>query len=208
MKPEDKFYYAFYIAKKLKLYFNEIKELSGLSNASLVNIVKKLGEKGFVSVEKRKGNTFYILSHIYYAYLMFAKFDMMRYDDLNEDVIYSLMGFRGGAPKDIACIVLFGSTSRKEESRGKSDIDIMIVFNKFEDDELQLMYEKYMKNKFEKLKEDKNAFSFFPFSLFYTNIEEFENSDDNLIKEVRETGFPIKGEQRFYEIMCKKWMRE
>jgi len=205
MKPEDKFYYAFYKAKKLKLYFNEIKEYSNLSNASLVNIIKKLKEKNFVSSEKTKGNTFYSLSHLYYASLMFSKFDMEKYDHLNEDVAYSLCGFKGGAPKDIAFIVIFGSASRKEEIRGKSDIDIMVVFNKFDDEKLQKMYEKYMKNKFEKLKEEKNSISFFPFSLFYTNVEEFEKSEDNLIKEVRKTGFPIDGEKRFYEVVLKKW---
>lgn len=208
MKPVEKFYFAFYKKQSLKLYFNEIKEYSSLGDGSLANVIKLLLEKGFISVEKKRGNTFYIISHLKYAYLNFMKFAMNSYDSLNEDVAYSLFGFNDGMPKDVAFVVMFGSASRGEEIRGKSDIDLMVVLNKFDELKLQNLYEKYIKKKFEYFKDEKNGTSFFPFSLFYTTVDEFETDDDGLIKEVKRTGFPIFGEERFYEIVCKKWRKE
>ena len=56
MKPEDKIYKAYFESKKNSLYFNEIKELSKLSDSSLTNTLNKLLKDNIVTQEKTKSN--------------------------------------------------------------------------------------------------------------------------------------------------------
>lgn len=59
MKPEEKVYQAYFESKKSSLYFNEIKELSKLSDSSLANTLNKLTKNNTLTQEKTKSNTFY-----------------------------------------------------------------------------------------------------------------------------------------------------
>jgi len=59
MKPEDKVYNAYFESKKNILYFNEMKELSKLSDSSLANTLNKLVKNSILNREKTKSNTFY-----------------------------------------------------------------------------------------------------------------------------------------------------
>ena len=63
MKPVEKIYFAFCKSKKKQLYFNELKEISGLKDSSLSKNLKELIEKKEIKKEKQKSNTFYSLKN-------------------------------------------------------------------------------------------------------------------------------------------------
>ena len=76
MKPENKVYKAYFNSKKNVLYFNEIKELSELSDSSLANTLNKLVKLGILHREKTKSNTFYKINN---KKLFALKFSASRY---------------------------------------------------------------------------------------------------------------------------------
>src|SRR3989338_5184352 len=129
MKPEDKVYQAYFESKKNTLYFNEIKELSRLSDSSLTNTLSRLTKNNILTQEKTKANTFYTIKDKKLFALKFSEIALQKFNDLNLGVKTPLRNFLKNIPKEIYIIILFGSTSRKEEQKG-SDIDILIITNK------------------------------------------------------------------------------
>ena len=63
MNALDKLYRAYYAANKIKLYFSELKELTGLSNSSLQNALRKLESEKQILKLKEKSNAYYILKN-------------------------------------------------------------------------------------------------------------------------------------------------
>src|SRR3989344_5474239 len=126
MKPEDKIYNAYLGSKKNTLYFNEIKELSKLSDSSLTNTLNKLVKNSILAQEKTKSNTFYKINSKKLFALKFSEIAVQKFNNLNIAVKNPLKNFLKNIPKDIYTIVLFGSASRKEEQK-ESDIDILVV---------------------------------------------------------------------------------
>ena len=118
MKPEENFFYAFYKAKRVRMYFNEIKEYSELGDGSLANIIKQLKDKNLITIEKTKGNTFYSLINNIYIKNYFSEFDMNKFNELNNNVKIPLSNLiLNESFTWVHFIVLFGSASRKKEGR-------------------------------------------------------------------------------------------
>jgi len=184
MKPEDKVYQAYFESKKNTLYFNEIKELSRLSDSSLTNTLNRLTKNNILTQEKTKANTFYNIKDKKLFALKFSEIALQKFNDLNLGVKTPLRNFLKNIPKETYTIILFGSTSRKEEQKG-SDIDILIITNK--------------KMDFKNNKKEAEITSKHPLSLFQATIEQFMDSRDDVIIQARKTGFPIYNEQNFYE---------
>ena len=184
MKPEDKVYKAYFESKKKTLYFNEIKELSRLSDSSLTNTLNRLTKNNILTQEKTKANTFYNIKDKKLFALKFSEIALQKFNDLNLGVKTPLRNFLKNIPKETYTIILFGSTSRKEEQKG-SDIDILIITNK--------------KMDFKNNKKEAEITSKHPLSLFQATIEQFMDSRDDVIIQARKTGFPIYNEQNFYE---------
>ena len=184
MKPEDKVYQAYFESKKNPLYFNEIKELSRLSDSSLTNTLNRLTKNNILTQEKTKANTFYNIKDKKLFALKFSEIALQKFNDLNLGVKTPLRNFLKNIPKETYTIILFGSTSRKEEQKG-SDIDILIITNK--------------KMDFKNNKKEAEITSKHPLSLFQATIEQFMDSRDDVIIQARKTGFPIYNEQNFYE---------
>lgn len=190
MKGFENIFYAYYVAKKDNLYYNEIKELSSLSDSSLSRGLKELVKTNIINKKETKSNTYYKIKDKKRFTLEFSKFAFNQFENLNTGIKMPLKNFLKGISNNVYTIVLFGSSSRKEEQEG-SDIDLLIISEK----EVNL----------DKLKEDVNITSNYPISIFYSNIEEFEKTKDHVIIQAKKTGFPIFKEQNFYEVMINEY---
>lgn len=196
-KNKNLIYQAFFNSKKDKLYYNQLKEITSLSYSSLQTVLKKLKENKEIEEEKTKSNTFYSLTNKCKA-IEFTKITQDKLETLNLDVKVPLKDFINLAPSEIFTIILFGSASIKQEQKN-SDIDLLVVLHKFENNELQKLYEQEIREKFEKIKKEINTRSIYPLSLFITNKEEYLKNQDYVIQEASLKGFPIKNQLQLYE---------
>lgn len=200
LKPAEKIYKAFYNEKKDSLYFNQLKELTGLGDSSLANALRTLRQNKEIEAIKSKANTFYKLKNKAITKINFTFFDYEKLESLESHIKIPVKKFLSEIPKGIGFIVLFGSASRKQE-RKDSDIDILVVLHEFSNAKLQKEYEQEMKNQIEELKDRISATSIHPTTIFYTTINEFKASEDRLIAEARDTGFCTEGNPTYYEVM-------
>lgn len=184
MRTENKVFQAYFKAKKPQLYFNELKELTGLSDSSLSNTLKKLVKLEYVISLKTKSNTYYRIKNKKLFGLKFAEIAQSQFESLNRGVKNPLKEFLLRTEFELCTIVLFGSASQKKEKKG-SDIDLLIVSDR--------------KKEFDILKKEINAISNYPLNTFVCNPQDFQENKDNIIIQARKTGFPIRGEQYFYE---------
>lgn len=197
LTAKEKIYLAFFENKTKFIYYNQLKEITNLSHSSLQNIILKMKNNKELEEKKTKGNTFYKLNEKEKV-LEFTKITLKKIEDLNLDVKIPLKEFIKLSPKEIYTMILFGSTVYKKEKKG-SDIDILVVLQKFEDNTLQELYEKEIRKRFEKIKNEINSRSIYPINLFITNEEEFLKKKDFVIKEAIIKGFPIKNQTNYYE---------
>lgn len=189
MKPEDKIFLAYYESKKSELYFNELKDLTKLSDSSLAHNLKKLVLQKILIVNKTKSNTFYKITNKRFLALKFSKIALEKFADLNRGVRVPLQSFLEKLNYNIFSVVLFGSASRKQEKRD-SDIDILIVTDK--------------KQNFDEFKKDVEVISNYPLNIFICSVDDFIKGEDHIIIQAKKTGFPIRGEQNFYEVLANE----
>ncbi len=197
IKNRNKIYKAFFNSKEDKLYYNQLKDITFLSHSSLQTVLKKLKENKEIKEEKTKSNIFFSLTNKYMA-IEFAKITKEKIEDLNLNVKVPIKDFVELSPNEIFTIILFGSVAIKQENEN-SDMDLLIVLHKFQNEKLQKVYEKEIRDKFEKLREEINTRSIYPLNLFITNKEEYLKNKDYIIKEARLKGFPIKNQLQLYE---------
>ncbi|MBI2548345.1 nucleotidyltransferase domain-containing protein [Candidatus Woesearchaeota archaeon] len=190
MKPEEKVYKAYFESKKSTLYFNEIKGLSKLSDSSLTNTLNKLTKNNTLTQEKTKSNTFYKIKDKKLFALKFSEIAIQKFNELNIGVKTPLRNFLREIPKEVYTIVLFGSASRREEQK-ESDIDLLIISNK--------------KIDLTENKKEAEITSKHPISIFQATISQFTENKDDIVIQVRKTGFPIYKEQNFYEVMLGEY---
>ncbi len=190
MKPEEKIYQAYFESKKSSLYFNEIKELSKLSDSSLTATLKRLIENSTLIQEKTKSNTFYKIKDKKLFALKFSEIAIQKFNDLNSSIKTPLRNFLKNVPKEIYTIILFGSASRREEQK-ESDIDLLVVAKKKID----------LKDN----KKEAELTSRHPISLFQASTNQFIENKDDIIIQARNTGFPICKEQNFYEVVLDEY---
>ena len=186
MKAEDKIYRAYFELKCSKLYYNQIKEHTVLSHSSLQNVLENLKKSGTVSEEKTKSNTFYKIKNKKLLALKFSEIAVQKFNSLNTNIKVPLRNFLKNIPEGICTIILFGSSSRREEIK-ESDIDLLIISNKKAD--------------LTKNKKEAEVTSKHPLSLFNATITQFKENKDDIIIQARKTGFPIYSEQNFYEVI-------
>jgi len=190
MKPEEKIYKAYFKIRKSTLYFNEIKELSKLSDSSLTNTLSNLIKNNTLKQEKTKSNTFYKVNNKKLFALKFSEIAMQKFNKLNTGIKVPLRNFLKNIPKEMYVIVLFGSVSRKEEQK-KSDIDLLVISNK--------------KINLTNNKKEAEITSKHQISLFQATIKQFTQNKDDVIIQARKTGFPIYKEQNFYEAILDEY---
>lgn len=184
MKSEEKLWFAF-LQEKRRLYFRELQDLTKLSHSSLQNILKKLVETSILKTINTKAHVYYEIIDKKYVALKYSEIARKNFLKLNRNVRIPLENFLDKSPTNIFCIVLFGSTSRGTQKE-TSDIDLLIVHE--------------TKHDFNLLKEKINAISKYSLSIFECSVKDFLKNEDHLIVQAKMTGFPIKGEQFFYEV--------
>ncbi len=184
MKPEDKIYRAYFETKKDKLYFNEIKDHSNLSDSSLSATLLRLCNDGILTKEAMKSNTYYHIKNKKMFGLRFSILATQKFNNLHYNIKVPLLNFLKNIPEHVHTIILYGSASRGEEKKG-SDIDIMVVSN--------------MKVDLKKNIKEGMLTSKYHLSVVQINLKEFLEGNDTLLLEAKKTGFPIFHEQNFYE---------
>lgn len=197
MKAEGKVYKAFYEVKNSWLYFSELKKKTKLSNSSLQNVLKKLKKTNKIEIDKKTSNIFYRIKKKEIP-LIFTKLDKERFELLNTEVKIPLKNWLDYLNREISFVLLFGSASRKKEKEN-SDIDILVVLYEFGNKKLQELYEKHIKSKVNELTKRINSESIYPLKVVFTTINNFKITKDHLIKQARETGFPIYGNLQYYK---------
>ena len=197
MKAEDKIYKAFYESKKEWLYFTEIRNLTKLSNSSLQNALLKLLNSKKIEGDKQTSNIYYKIFNTEKSEI-FNILDKERLNKLNSNVKIPLKNFLKEIPSELEFIILFGSSSRKQEKES-SDIDLLVVLHKFEDNQLQKLYEKEIKQQVEKLRRKINSESNHPLNIICINLDMFKTSKDYLITQAKNHGFPILGNQKYHK---------
>lgn len=185
MKAEDKVFKAYYQSKQLSLYFSQLKELTTLSNSSLQNVLNQLIKEGILELEKTKSNTFYRIKNKKIFSLKFAEISANRFASLKIGIKQPLKEFLNKIKDSVFTIVLFGSASSGKEEEG-SDIDLVVAADR----QLNL----------DKITKEVNSTSNYPLNIFKTSVKKFKENEDHIIKQARQTGFPIMGEQNFYEV--------
>lgn len=183
------------------MYFSEIKRITARSISSLQNVLVKMEENKETEKKKEKANTFYCLKNKELIGINFAKFDILRFDELKLDVRLPVKEFIEKMPQQVAFTILFGSASRKEEKKG-SDIDLLVVLNKFENAQLQEKYEKEMKKEINEIKKKVDAKSLYALSILFVNEKEFFERKDYLLDEAKK-GFCIFNQLRYYREVFK-----
>jgi len=186
MKAEEKVYKAFFDLKEPKLYYNQIKEHTNLSHSSLQNALEKIKKADIVSEEKTKSNTYYKIKDKKLFALKFSEIAIQKFNNLNPNIKIPLRNFLKNISEEIHTIVLFGSASRKEETK-ESDIDLLVVSSK--------------KTDLTQNKKEAEITSKYPISVFNATISQFKENKDDIIIQARKTGFPIYKEQNFYEVI-------
>ncbi|MBA2851102.1 nucleotidyltransferase domain-containing protein [Methanococcus maripaludis] len=200
MNALDKLYRAYYTKSENKLYFSELKELTGLSNSSLQNALKKLESEKQILKLKEKSNAYYILKNTKKTVFKFSEIDDERFWKLHRNVRAPILDFLENLPKEIDFMILFGSASRKKETEG-SDIDLMVVIHSFEDPDLQKRYREEINQKLEYAKAKAECRSIYPLSIVAVEIDYFLNSNDHMVEQAKLTGFPIFGHQNYHEVI-------
>ena len=86
LKPTEKIYKAFYGEKKDKIYFNQLKELTGLGDSSLANVLRTLKQNKEIEAIKSKANTFYKLKNKGVTKISFTLFDYEKLESLENQI--------------------------------------------------------------------------------------------------------------------------
>jgi len=190
MLAHDRVFMAFFELKVNRLYFNQIKERTGLSNSSLQNSLKKLTDDGILSIDKTKSNTFYEIQDEKYFSLKFSEIALFKFKQLNSGVRIPLQGLLKKVEFEHFMIILFGSASVNKETRN-SDVDLLVVLNNQYD--------------FSKIKREIESVSNYPLNIFKCDFNKFRLSEDHIVIQAKKTGFPIKSEQSFYEVILDEY---
>lgn len=201
LNPVEKVYSAFYESKKKSMYFNEIKDKTNMSISSLQNALLKLKRLKYIIETKEKGNTFYSLRLNETKILIFTKLDIQRLNLLNQNVKVPLKEFLSEI-ENVSFVLLFGSSSRKQEKE-ESDIDILVVLQKFDNRSLNELYEKEIIGNVEELRKKINSRSIHPLNPIFVDEEEFKNKKDYLLEQARNTGFCIYNHETYYQRLSK-----
>jgi predicted nucleotidyltransferase len=203
MHTQEKIYSAFYESKKDKIYFNELKDLTKLSNSSLQNALKILINNKILEKQETKANTFFIIKNKKLFTIEYAKIAVIKFEALHRDVRIPLKDFIKKVPKELISIIIFGSAARNSET-DKSDIDLLVILYQFEND-TQQEYEKRIIKQIENVKKDIQTQSIHRISLAFTTSKELIEGKDHLVKQAKETGFPIVNEQTYFEVLQNEY---
>jgi predicted nucleotidyltransferase len=166
--------------------------------------LKKLVEDKLIIKDKQKSNTFYSLKLNDITFNYFTRFDILKFNDLHYSIKIPLKELIEKI-NNIKCVIYFGSTSNGTY-RDESDIDLLIVTSHFENNELNKLYQIEIRKKIENLQKLSNALSVYHFSCFFVSENDLINDkDDDLVINIKKTGYPIYGQFEYNKIKQTKF---
>ncbi|MBI4159423.1 nucleotidyltransferase domain-containing protein [Candidatus Woesearchaeota archaeon] len=186
-KGKEKILECFYRNRK-ELYFSEILRETKLTPNTTLKHLNNL--KDLIISTKTKGNTFYKIDNKnLQVFSVFSYFDYKRFNELDNIRKRAISEFIENLNVKPLIILIFGSTAKKTYTK-KSDIDILLIYNKKEEED-------------KKLKKDIEATTGLNIQTFIIDYDYFKEQllkkEDNLIIHAIKTGFVITGGYYFYK---------
>lgn len=189
-KGREKILECFYRNSKKELYFSEILRETKLTQNTTLKHLANLQKLNIIISTKKIGNTFYKINPK--NPLIFAIFSYSDYKRLNElpsERKRAINEFLGNIKVKPLIAIIFGSTA-KVTFRKESDIDILLIYNKKELED-------------SKLKKDIEAVTGIKIQTFIIDFDYFKEQilkeEDSVITHAIKTGFPITGNDKFYQ---------
>jgi predicted nucleotidyltransferase len=189
-KGKEKILECFYRNRNKEIYFSEILRQTNLTQNTTLKHLKNLQKDGLILSKKKIGNTFYkINSNNPLIYFIFSYFDYKRFNSLPSERKRAINQFLDKIKVKPLIILIFGSTAKGSFSR-KSDIDILLIYNK---KELQSR----------KLKEDVESITGVKIQTFIIDFDYFKEQilkqEDKVLIHAIKTGFVKNGFENFYK---------
>jgi len=189
-KGKEKILECFYKNRQIELYFSEILRETKLTQNTTLKHLKNLHHSNLIISIKKIGNTFYRINPKNpQVYSIFSYFDYKKFNELPSERKRAVNEFLDKLKVKPLIALIFGSTAKGTFGK-KSDIDILLVFNK-----------KEAKDK--KLKEDVEAITGVKIQTFIIDFDYFKEQilkeEDKVITHAIKTGFAITGFDKFYK---------
>lgn len=183
-----------------KGHVRQIKNKARLPEHTLLKYLKKLEARKLL-FSKRQGNLkiFEINTKNPLTKALFSYFDLLRLENLEYERKKAISEFllRIKEIKLPYFMVLFGSTA-KEDYTKKSDIDMIVVYD---------VYDQHIRNGIESLVRDISAEIGLKINFILMKLGEFIKEKDNeknyALQDALKTGYPILGNDLFYEVIFK-----
>ena len=190
-KGKEKILESLYKSRK-ELYFSEILRETGLTPNTTLKHLNNL--KDLIISKKTKGNTFYELNNKnFQIFSIFSYFDYKRFNELDKTRKRAINEFLEKLGTKPLIALIFGSTAKKSYTK-KSDIDILLIYNKEEEED-------------KKLKKDIESITGMNIQAFiidYTYFkEQLLKKEDNVVIHAVKTGFVVIGSYYFYKEVLK-----
>lgn len=189
-KGKEKILECFYKNRQRERYFSEILRETKLTQNTTLKHLANLQKLGLILSTKKIGNTFYkINTKNPLIYSIFSYFDYKRLSELPFERKKAINEFLDKIETKPLIAIIFGSTAKGTFEK-KSDIDFLLIFNK-----------KELENK--KIKKDIEAVTGVKIQTFIVDFNYFKEQiikeEDSVITHAIKTGFPISGNDKFYQ---------
>jgi len=189
-KGKEKILECFYRNRKKELYFSEILRETKLTQNTTLKHLANLQNLDIVISTKKIGNTFYKTnSKNPLIYAIFSYFDYRRFNELPSERKRAINEFFDNIQVKPLIALIFGSTAKGTFDRN-SDIDLLLIYNKKELED-------------SKLKKEIEAVTGVKIQTFIIDFDYFKEQilreKDKVITHAIKTGFPITGNDKFYQ---------
>lgn len=189
-KGKEKILECFYRHRKNELYFSEILRETKLTQNTTLKHLANFQKLEIVLSNKKKGNTFYKINpknHLIFS--IFSYFDYKKFNELPFERKRAINEFLNKIETKPLIAIIFGSTAKGTFEK-KSDIDFLLIYNKKETED-------------PKLKKEIEAVTGVKIQTFIIDFDYFEEQilreEDKVITHAIKTGFPITGNDKFYQ---------
>src|SRR3989344_9439126 len=137
-KGKEKMLECFYKNRQIELYFSEILRETKLTQNTTLKHLKNLHHSNLIISIKKIGNTFYRINPKNpQEYSIFSYFDYKKFNELPSERKRAVNEFLDKLKVKPLIALIFGSTAKGTFGK-KSDIDILLIFNKKEAKESKL----------------------------------------------------------------------
>lgn len=189
-KGKEKILECFYRNRKKEIYFSEILRETKLTQNTTLKHLYNLQKLGIVISTKKIGNTFYKINNKNILIsAIFSYFDFKRLNELPSERKRAINYFLNKVQIKPLIALIFGSTAKGNFEKN-SDIDLLLIYNKKELEDI-------------KLKRDIGAITGIRIQNFIIDFEYFKEQvkkeEDDVITHAIKTGFPITGNDKFYQ---------